>query len=231
MLRGIIGGIFGGLLGAGAWTIATALSGAQLGLGLWLVGLLTGVGVAIGMKREGCARAGYAAVLVALCAVGAGKAAGTPWIQADAAFDPAAAITETQAIAHIERDIQREWSDQGRVIAIADGRAVPPEVRAEAMRQWAQMSDPQRTHYLTALAETSAPKPRAALSTVSLLDALWFLLALATAFKVAAYARPAARSESPSPRRHTAERVCDDISSADWGKRITPETARLRKAA
>lgn len=229
MLRGIIGGIFGGLLGAGAWTIATALSGTQLGLGLWLVGLLSGVGVALGVRREGSARAGCAAILIALCAVGAGKASGSAWVQSDPAHDSGTLVTDTQALAHLERDLQREWAEQGRVAAIAESRTVPQEVRAEAMRQWAQMTDPQRAQYVAALTEARAPRTASVFSGLSVLDALWFLLALATAFKVAAYARPATRTTKAAPVR-VAESVCNDLSSTDWGKRITPET-RVRKAA
>lgn len=240
MLRGTVGGILGGLSGAAAWVFATALSGTQLGLGLWLVGLLSGVGVALGMRREGTARAGFFAVLITLGALGAGTAAGSVWVTPENDHHALAGVTEADAISHLERTIQREWSEQGRINVLVETRDIAPEVRAEAMRQWATMPESEQAVTLARLAEQRTARKSGliagALGGLTLLDALWFLLALATAYKVAAYAVPSSRASrttlnTPAPK--TLNPV-DDLSSASWGRRVpahAPHQARTRKAA
>jgi hypothetical protein len=66
-------GLVAGAIGAGIWAVIAYFTGFELGWIAWGVGLLVGVGVAIGNKGEGSVPAGVLAAVLAILSVVGGK--------------------------------------------------------------------------------------------------------------------------------------------------------------
>jgi len=141
----IIGGAIGGAVGAGIWAAVGYFSGAEVGWVAWGIGLLAGLGAAIGNAGRGGTVAGGTAAILALASVLAGK-----WLVA-AAYAHDAFDADELAISYVADVMVWERLDAGGVVptvAPGDGSSVadyyPDDIWAKAVAQWEATDESQR---------------------------------------------------------------------------------------
>jgi hypothetical protein len=206
VIGGLIGGLVGGAIGAGVW--AGIAYGANLQIG-WIalgVGILVGLGVAVGW-REGGVGAGLLATVITIGSLLAGKyLTVTLLINKEAASieeDAVASVNQESMLVSIADNVVRKREEAGETIEWPRGVTLetaqqesdyPPEIWTEARSRWDVMSAEERdelrdTLIALRLAFVDAMKGAAAkegfVQSFSFIDAIFFLVAVATAFKIA----------------------------------------------
>jgi hypothetical protein len=72
-LFGILGGIVAGVIGAGLWGGLSYFTGFEFGILAWGIGLIVGIGVAVGARGRGSVLTGFLAMLIAILSIAGGK--------------------------------------------------------------------------------------------------------------------------------------------------------------
>jgi len=197
----LIGGMIGGLIGAGVWGGITFLTNTEFGLIAWGIGVLVGVGVAIGAKGNGNALSGCLAVIIAFLAVGAGKYFAMSLLVDKVLGDGslAAEWTDEDLTEFIADDMIFTLEDDGRAIewrrpGIAWEDAdwpddYPTKVVNDAEAQFAAMSPQdkqamrdERNAYLSQFSDEL--RTYGFWASWGLFDFLWVFLAIASAYKI-----------------------------------------------
>jgi hypothetical protein len=206
-LRVMIGGLIGGLIGAAIWAGVTLATNYEVGWIAWGVGILTGLGVrlAAGDQNEGFVP-GITAAVLALLSIVAGKYAAVHFQLERAvaeAQEKAGAPSDEGLISNIADEIVEEFQKAGKPLKWPPGvnpndvhseeREYPPDVWAEAQRRWQSqpeaernaIRDQARAQGRAILEQLKAQiRDRAFRESFSAMDALFFLLAVLTAFKI-----------------------------------------------
>jgi hypothetical protein len=220
-IGGIIGGLIGGLVGALLWAGISAWTGYEIGWIAWGIGGLVGLGCVKGGKGGGVPVAVIAVVITILSLV-AGKYAAVEFILAgqvgnkDEFIQTAIAELdgEDMVISYLADDIIQErfsrgeaveWPEGVDPIEAAEQADYPPDVWMEAASVWEQMAADEKVAYREQLSEQIRININAWYDEVSmigfaesfsLMDLIFFGLAVVTAFQIAAKAPPAlTRSE------------------------------------
>lgn len=195
------GGMIGGLIGAAAWAGITYATGYEIGWIAWGVGFIVGLGVRMGAgdTLHGVAP-GLLATVIAVLAILGGKYAAVSLIFDKHLGNVKIAQSDEGHITSYAYEIIEERQAGGKELAWPAGKNLenaqapadfPPEVWQAATQKWKDLGDAgqQRErdaqHQLTRnLVE--GLKWQAFKSSFSLMDLIFFVLAIGTAFKLGA---------------------------------------------
>lgn len=229
--RGIIGGVLGGLIGAVIWAAISYFTGYEIGWIAWGLGGLVGLGCVLAAKSTG-KLLGAAAVVITLLSILAGKYAAVHFgIRSEIGSEQEVlqnALAEIQldevVVSYLADEIIQQRQANGENIQWPSGvnpqeasqkSDYPPDVWSQASSRWEGFSPQEKEQYRDQLAERIQTNVRAFFSEVSTsgflssfgpLDVLFFGLAVATAFKIAARgsAKPAESNAQPETDVDTA---------------------------
>lgn len=162
LLKGALGGIVGGLIGASAWALVAYYAHVEIGWIAWGVGALTGFGVCVGMKGSGGAVGGVLAVVIALASIAGGKYA-TVQMHFHRADTAAAAIemSDDDVLCSLMADAAEKAQHDGRKIDYKNGKNEKTATKPEDYPEW--LAKPQREYYqqLTADQQSELRKEKA----------------------------------------------------------------------
>lgn len=203
-LKGIIGGVVGGLVGAAVWAAISYFFNYEIGIIAWGVGALVGIGMAVGSGGGEGFSTGVTAGLIAIGSVLAGKYAAIHYAVGDfvRVAESTVEITDDDVKVYIADQVVKEYTSAGKRLRWPDGMdassAESPEdypkdlwADVEARFKIMPTSDREATRdYLQRefkqnLAAAGADISVDAFSeSFTLFDALWFFLAVGTAYKL-----------------------------------------------
>ncbi|MBN2474441.1 MAG: hypothetical protein JXB62_07520 [Pirellulales bacterium] len=213
LARGVVGGVIAGLIGAAVWAGISYGTGYEIGWIAWGIGLLVGLGVALG-GEEG-PLSGLLAVIISVLAILGGKYAAVELVLNREMGDPSQAIEQALAqldsdeftISFLADGVIAAREAQGESIAWPPGvnpitaekeSDYPAEIWAQARSQWNDKSREDRETYRAEVGEAlrknieenfgqlrSHISRQGFLSSFGLMDIIFIVLAIVTAFKVA----------------------------------------------
>jgi hypothetical protein len=198
-----VGGLIGGGIGAFIWATIVKSMGVEVGYVAWLVGGLTGGGVAVVAGGYKGVITGCIAAVISIAAVFGGRywaiSSITEKIVAKYAQSelkvPEEMVPDFMAV-----DVVREWAAAGKTVnwpsaeaeATAESIAdYPPEVQKEVTERWAAMSSTRKAAYIQDLqrrvnsAVTKMGTSEVFAKSFDMIDALFAIIAIATAYGVA----------------------------------------------
>lgn len=214
LVGGLIGGAIAGAIGAAIWAGISYGTGYEIGWIAWGVGGLVGLGVAAGW-RGGGAPAGLLAVLLALASILAGRYAAVQLMVKKELGSEAQVMEQLRAelddpeylLSYVADDVVDEYHADGKAVnwpsgvdpeEAAERSDYPPDVWADAQARWNAMTSQERTEYRRELEDWLAANMEGALEefqsyaaregffqSFDVIDIVFFLLAIVTAFKVA----------------------------------------------
>lgn len=200
----LIAAIVAGALGAAAWAAIAHYMNYELGFMAWLVGGAVGFAAATAARGEATQLTGLMAAGVAVLAVVGGKYAAVHAGVAHALGSSAGELTMTDEDMKVRLadDVVREFEAANRPVVWPQGKDIdsaesqadyPADVWAEATKRWDAL-EPSEQADRKAAAEAQAKvvlsvlsgtiEKKAFLSSFRMIDILFFLLAIVTAFKV-----------------------------------------------
>lgn len=202
MGKALIGGLVAGIFGAAVWVAIGYFLEAEVGYVAWGIGLIVGIGVAVGAETPG-AGTGLLATAIAIGSVVAGKYFVVYFLMqsamgevADVSVDDDAVVNQLANEIVEERELTMpEFGDDVDFESIEDEDFYPPGVWAEAKTKFAELSPEQvaerKDQHRQMIEEitgqlTSAIRDSAFKESFGGFDILWFALAAITAFKVGA---------------------------------------------
>lgn len=209
IFSGIIGGCIGGAIGAAIWAGVSAGTGYEIGWIAWGVGGLVGFGVARGCKT-GSPLAGTVAVVLTIGAILVGKyvAVDLAMKQEVGSEDQVIqqAVDRLQndefVVTYLCDDIVAERESAGQPVNWPPGvnpqeasqsSDYPADIWAEGAAQWDALSDQEKADLRNRLAAFVRQNVQAAYAEISgsafresfgMMDALFFVLAVGTAYKL-----------------------------------------------
>ena len=230
LIGGATGAVIGGAIGAAIWAGIAVGTGYEIGWIAWGVGILAGLGAFLGAKRQGSPAVGGIAVLVAIVALLGGKYATVQLLIDKELGNEQQIIAEEirrlddpeVLMSYVADEVVQEYIQADRPVnwpagvdpdfAYAAGD-YPADVWTDAEARWSALSDTERAAYRADLEESirvnitaGLPLYRADiakqgfLNSFSPMDAIFFLLAIVTAFKLGAggsQARPQSQGNAP----------------------------------
>ncbi len=182
-LGAVVGGVIGGLVGACVWAGVEFTTGYQVGWIAWGIGALAGIGVQLGGRGAGGAAGGLTAAGAAIVSVLVAKAMVSTLISRH--IGP-----EHLAIAEIANEVTLRYVVEGYEVQVDESARTPveyypAEIWADAERAWNRLQPDQREALMREMAAMGSEfNRRQLLKSFSPYDILWFLLAMATAFKL-----------------------------------------------
>lgn len=200
LLKWVLGGLIGGLLGAIVWVAIAYLAHVEIGWVAWGMGGLVGLGVRLAAGDEMGPKPGIVAAILAIVTVYAAKYLTVYLIIA--AEMPKVEVTANDLIVDladqvvVERTTKRQrvnWPKGTRPEMTASQADFPADVWKEATARWNKLGEAEQQQRLAArrkeiagaLSELkSSIRGEAFKKSFGPLDLLWFFLATATAFKV-----------------------------------------------
>ncbi|HEX8875650.1 MAG TPA: hypothetical protein VF777_02815 [Phycisphaerales bacterium] len=204
MLKGIIGGVIGGLLGAALWAGVTYYTDREFGWIAWIVGALVGALTGAFARDEASPMTGAAAALIALVSIAVGKFA-VIHIYATKASEKihsAYRVTDEIAVQAIADQVVEEWEKNSKPVNWPEGMSkdeaaeekdYPKEIWSDAQGRWTAMSASQQQTYKQDLEAhhhekmdevIAAMEAEAFKKSFDLLDIIFALLAIASAYKL-----------------------------------------------
>lgn len=204
VLRGIIGGIVGGLIGAAIWAAVSYFFNYEIGIIAWGVGALAGIGMAVGSGGGEGFSTGVTAAIIAIASVLAGKYAAVHYAVGDVVrvVGSTIEVTDEDLKLYIANQLVKEYASAGKRLRWPEGKDAssaetpedfPKELWADVEARFANMPtsdreatrDYLRREFKQRLADAGADASVDAFSeSFTMFDALWFLLAVATAYKL-----------------------------------------------
>lgn len=201
-----VGGIVGGAVGAAIWAGVAYGLHREIGWIAWGIGFLVGVGVATLSGGGGGPINGLLAAVIALASVFGGKYVAVSMVVDDAAkeFTRQLQLTEEDAQVMMADQLVRDAEQAGRALRWPEGMTFedaeepehyPKEIWADVQDRWGRMSESERASYsreMQAFLKASiredidSIKTEGFVETFGLFDILWIVLAVGTAFSVAA---------------------------------------------
>lgn len=204
LLRGIIGGVIGGAIGAAAWAAVSYSTNYELGILAWVVGVLVGIGCAIGFRGDQNEFSGGVAAVIAIAAILAGKYAAVHFVVVDIMRNNSGSmqVTDDDLKVSLADQLVEEYEQGGKPVKWPEGMDVetassqadyPPDLWADMLTRWAQLTPQeieQRRAWITrnqkdALASFQSEIAREGFfSTFSFFDIIWAILAIGSAYKI-----------------------------------------------
>ena len=205
-MKGIIAGIIAGVAGAALWAVIAAFTGYEIGWIAWGIGAAVGAGVAWG--SDGSTVTGVLAVVIAIGAIIGGKYVSVEMMLAkevNAANEEIARQVEgdenypiswlAQGVVYklTEAGQTVEWPDEVNPEEATEEADFPPTVWSIAQEAWANMSDDEKADFKNEIQTqavanvqdyASSVKKDGFIASFSAMDGIFFLLAIATAYKV-----------------------------------------------
>lgn len=201
--KALVGAVAGGVIGALIWFLVSYTTGYEIGWIAWGVGALTGLGVRLMTQSEGGLMTGLIAGAVALLAIFIGKYV-TVRLLVDSAFAnvPAVSVSDQEVMLPIADEVIGEFTKKNKKLRWPPGMSVeeahkaedyPKDVWAEAQKRFSALSkeqlDARKKDMLDHKSEfvgqlRSAMHSEATRRLFRPRDALWALLALASAFRI-----------------------------------------------
>lgn len=208
ILIATVGGIIAGAIGAALWAgVAFALH-RELGILAWGLGALVGAGVAAGAKGEVGFHTGLLAAIISIASICAGKYAVVNTVVDDAVAstvtDVADHFGEDQAKIYLARQLVTQQVEEGKTLEWPAGMNAndarnredfPSAIVNDVEARWNAMDQQARTTYTNSARENVVStlgqrveevKADAFLTTFSLFDILFFILAVGTSFRLGA---------------------------------------------
>lgn len=211
-MKGLIAGVLGGIVGAVLWGVIAAFSGFEIGWIAWGIGALVGAGVAWG--TEGGKVPGVMAVVISVLAIFAGKFIALEMVvnkEVKSAGEKIATLSESDEgylISWLADAIIVKMQDEGKPVNWPAGVSpedaqseadYPPEIWARAKTAWLAMSDEEKQEFKQDVQEQANENIRTMaagfrqegfLASFGPMDILFFLLAIATAYKIGSKSAP-----------------------------------------
>ena len=216
-MRGIIAGIIAGIAGAFVWAIITAVTGFEIGWLAWGIGAAVGTAVTWGSK--GSKSSGVIAVVISILAILAGKYITMEMVLAKemkVANQEIGLLIESEEylISWLADSIVSEYEQQNKHVSWPMGvdseqaskkEDYPPEIWGLAELSWNNMNEDEKAEFKNAVKqqvnsnmkalETWAKK-EGFIESFGAIDVIFFILAIATAYKIGAKTdKPVASAE------------------------------------
>jgi phosphate/sulfate permease len=204
-MKGIIAGVCAGFAGAAVWALIAWLTGYEIGWIAWAIGAAVGAAVAWG--SEGTPAMGIAAVVISIVAILGGKYLTVELFlaqQNDMIAQELSTVLETDeyAIASLADEIAAEIEENGGTVEwpeVEDSEDVtiqeeyPAEIWAQAEKAWDEKTPAEKEEHKNAIQQNieeglammnSYARKEGFRASFSLFDALFFFLAIGTAYKI-----------------------------------------------
>ena len=206
-MKGVVAGVVAGIIGAALWAIIAAVTGFEIGWLAWGIGAGVGAGVAWG--SEGSPATGILAVIIAVVAILAGK-----FISVEIVIAKEMGVANEEIAQQFENDeyliswladeVINDYIDEGKNISWPAGvdpdeaaaeSDYPPKIWAVAQQKWNAMSDEEKEQHKNDVAEqvrqnmqdyAESVKTDGFLASFGVIDIVFFVLAIGTAYKVGA---------------------------------------------
>lgn len=196
MIKGLLCGMGGGLVGVCVWATIAHFTGSSADYSAWIVGICVGVGVAFGAQPKLNLLTGMLALTLTAGSVIVGSFAAAEFAtgqKVEVARLNVEYINSTGALQAMADDITEEWAQE-------DARAETPVVRpndlaTEAKLRWARMGSTERRLYRDRLADRRSAEAgkvdmplefQGYFERLTTMQIVWGSLALLTALKVGA---------------------------------------------
>src|SRR5262245_47979123 len=115
-VRGFVGSVIGGAIGAGLWAGLAYLTGYEIGLMACIVGGLVGFGMSAGSGGKGGAGLGVLAAIVVIFSIIAGKYAAVRMIMSDYISSEQLVVSRDDAFNHLAEKIAEERQLEGQPV-------------------------------------------------------------------------------------------------------------------
>jgi hypothetical protein len=211
-MKGIIAGVAGGILGAILWGVIASLTGFEIGWIAWGIGVLVGAGVAWG--TEGGTVPGVLAVIISVLAILGGKFVALEMVMnkeiksADQNISMLVDSNEEYLVSWLADAIVYKMQEEGSAVNWPAGvdpqdaqaeADYPPEIWAKAKAAYISMKDQEREEFKEKVRQqasdnikaiASGLKQKGFLASFGPIDIVFFLLAIATAYKIGSKSQP-----------------------------------------
>lgn len=206
MIRGILGAIAGGLLGAAIWAVVSYTTGYEVGWIAWGVGALCGAGMMIGLgNSDSGLLSGVVAVIIALAAIAAGKFAAIHFHVGQELNDVRASILQMpveDAKVYLADQLVEEYTNAGKPLqwpAESDAETAtepeeyPTDLWQDVEARWATMTPEHQEQYRQAMIDESLAATDMVhgfadaaifVESFDFFDLIWGILAMFSAFKL-----------------------------------------------
>jgi hypothetical protein len=198
-----IGGVIGGLIGASVWTAITYFTQHEIGWIAWGVGIAVGLGVRMAAGDDDGPGPGVVAALIAIAALLGGKYATTQLFVNQFMKDmPAVQVTAQDVQLQDAAEIADAWTTEKKTLKWPQEQSLetaeapehfPPEVWKEVQKRWDELPPDQQTKRIATMEEgqkamhamlRGAMVEGAFKASFSPIDILFFVIAIASAFKL-----------------------------------------------
>ncbi len=206
-MKGVIAGVVAGTAGAFAWAIIAAVTGFEIGWLAWGIGAAVGAAVAWGSK--GSPSFGVIAAVISILAILGGKYISLEMVLAkemEKADQKIGQLVESEEylICWLTVPIVREYEQENKPISWPNGvdpknafkkEDYPPEIWNRAEQAWNNMNEDEKAEHKTVVewqvnsnmkALVTEVKKEGLIKSFRVIDAIFFILAIATAYKIAA---------------------------------------------
>jgi hypothetical protein len=198
IIPAIIAAAVASAIGAVVWVLIRNYTGYELGLVAWGIGVLAGIGAAVATAGKSDGATGFAAACVAVLTIAGAKYTFATMIHDELTADvEMVSLTEENMIAMHADDVVLEREAEGKRIVWPDGydyetafeqEHYPEDIWKEAEAEWYAMPEADREQMMDLLdfeLKEFFPSPIEILKAdLSPFDALWVVLAFASAFKI-----------------------------------------------
>ena len=198
-----ITGLLAAAVGAGIWAALAYFVHFELGWVAWGIGVLVGVTVAATAQERAGLMTGVGAAAIALAGIIGGKYIAIRVEVADIASESGwAEVTDELVISYIADEIAKarldagetiEWPTEFELGEASEEADYPTDIWAEASGRWESADDAWRTQYREFVEYThkqslaqfsSAVSEQALLDSFTIIDLVFFLLAVVSAWKI-----------------------------------------------
>ncbi len=199
----LIGGLLGGAIGAAIWAAVTVTTQREIGWIAWGVGILAGLGVRMAAGEDDGVPPGVLAAVIALASVAGGKFLAVHFlIEKVVAEAGVPQISDQDVTAGIADEVVGEMVEQGKTLKWPEGSTLetatkpeeyPKGVWAEATKRFQALTVEERDRIKQEMvsrrdafinATKDEVRSKAFAESFSPMDAVFFLFAVATAFKL-----------------------------------------------
>lgn len=201
MVRGLLCGLAGGVVGAVVWCLATLMTGLEVGWVAWGVGLIVGAGVALGWSGVRSHGTAVLAVVIAVASIALGKY-GVAHVGLHNQIERLQNddLGDAEGMEALRADVQQSWYEHGREATSLKGKNVrlvegyPKEIFEEAEGIWIRMTKLEQTRFKQRVRDDRVAALEAArierandafVASLGTIDIVWIVLALVTAYRIA----------------------------------------------
>ncbi|HVJ85611.1 MAG TPA: hypothetical protein VM452_08195 [Caulifigura sp.] len=205
LVKWIVAGAIGGAIGAAIWAGITYSTHHEIGWIAWGIGVLVGIAVRMAAGATDGFGPGIVAAVIAVLSICGGKYAASALLTRDAMAEISTmSFTEDNMIESLASEIADERTAAGKKLKWPPGKSeetaevladFPADVQAEAKKQWGAKPAEERQKLITERTEAfqnitnmvaGEIRKQGFLASFSPMDALFFLLAVMSAFKIGA---------------------------------------------